>query len=388
MRNLERRIKYLRASKFFNEVSSELRTQVAEVIQEARFPAADIIFREGEFGDAVYLIVEGRVVILKEDVKVLYLEKGDWVGEMALLDDEPRSATIAADTDVLTLKLLRKDFDKVLGSYPEVRRALYRILVKKIRLDLDKQVKAIQAQEQVKQDIRRASEVQDAMLPSGTLTQEELRLTGTCIPAATVGGDYYEHVPLDNNRVALFLGDVTGHGFYCGLIVAMAKSCLLTQLDNDPSPDAVMTALNRIIYPFGPEWIFMTGCYILVNRETKTLSYLNAGQNHPLLYRQLTGELIRLNTTSYPIGVLPDIEHNVFEESWEPGDWLLMHSDGIVEAENEHRDQFGDDRLKSCLMAHINHSPVEVKKAIFNEVTEFMGEGPQKDDMTVVVVKL
>jgi sigma-B regulation protein RsbU (phosphoserine phosphatase) len=184
------------------------------------------------------------------------------------------------------------------------------------------------------------------MLPSGTLTQEELRLTGTCIPAATVGGDYYEHVPLDNNRVALFLGDVTGHGFYCGLIVAMAKSCLLTQLDNDPSPDAVMTALNRIIYPFGPEWIFMTGCYILVNRETKTLSYLNAGQNHPLLYRQLTGELIRLNTTSYPIGVLPDIEHNVFEESWEPGDWLLMHSDGIVEAENEHRDQFGDDRVR------------------------------------------
>lgn len=68
-------------------------------------------------------------MILKEDVKVLYLEKGDWVGEMALLDDEPRSATIAADTDVLTLKLLRRDFDKVLGSYPEVRRALYRILV-------------------------------------------------------------------------------------------------------------------------------------------------------------------------------------------------------------------------------------------------------------------
>ena len=135
-------------------------------------------------------------------------------------------------------------------------------------------------------------------------------------------------------------------------------------------------------------WLFMTGCYILVDRETKTLSYLNAGQNHPLLYRQLTGELIRLNTTSYPIGVLPDIEHNVFEESLEPGDWLLMYSDGIVEAENEHRDQFGDDRLKSCLMAHINHSPVEVKKAIFNEVTEFMGEGPQKDDMTVVVVKL
>lgn len=93
-------------------------------------------------------------------------------------------------------------------------------------------------------------------------------------------------------------------------------------------------------------WLFMTGCYILVDRETKTLSYLNAGQNHPLLYRQLTGELIRLNTTSYPIGVLPDIEHNVFEESWEPGDWLLMHSDGIVEAENEHRDQFGDDRVR------------------------------------------
>ena len=60
----------------------------------------------------------------------------------------------------------------------------------------------------------------------------------------------------------------------------------------------------------------------------------------------------------------------------------------IVEAENEHRDQFGDDRLKSCLMVHINNSPVEVKQAIFNEVSEFMGEGPQKDDMTIVVIKL
>ena len=97
-------------------------------------------------------------------------------------------------------------------------------------------------------------------------------------------------------------------------------------------------------------------------------------QNHPLLCRQRTGELNRLNTTSYPIGVFPDIEHNVFEERRDPGDWRLMYSDGIVEAENEHRDQFGDDRLKSCLMAHINHSPVEVKKAIFNEVSEFMGK--------------
>lgn len=100
---------------------------------------------------------------------------------------------------------------------------------------------------------------------------------------------------------------------------------MVTQLDNDPSPDAVMTALNRIIYPSGPEWIFMTGCYILVNQQNKTLSYLNAGQNPPLLYKHRSDTLVPLNTTSYPIGVLPDIEHEVFEESWEHGDQLFMY---------------------------------------------------------------
>jgi phosphoserine phosphatase RsbU/P len=265
------------------------------------------------------------VVILKDEIEVLRLQSGEWVGEMALLDDEPRSATIVADNDVLVLKLSRRDFEKVLQLYPEVMLGLYFILVKKIRMDLDQQVKAIRAQEQVKQDVRRASEIQNAMFPSGALTLNDMQIAGTCVPAATVGGDYYDHISLYEDRVALFMGDVSGHGFCCGLIVAMAKSCMVTQLDNDPSPDAVMTALNRIIYPSGPEWIFMTGCYILVNQQNKTLSYLNAGQNPPLLYKHRSDTLVPLNTTSYPIGVLPDIEHEVFEESWEHGDQLFMY---------------------------------------------------------------
>ena len=91
------------------------------------------------------------MVILKDEIEVLRLQSGERVGEMALLDDEPRSATIVADNDVLVLKLSRRDFEKVLQLYPEVMLGLYFILVKKIRMDLDQQVKAVRAQEQVKQ---------------------------------------------------------------------------------------------------------------------------------------------------------------------------------------------------------------------------------------------
>ncbi|MBT5876905.1 MAG: SpoIIE family protein phosphatase [Candidatus Latescibacteria bacterium] len=388
MLTLSQKAGILKDTELFAEMDSESLNQIAEALENVSYERDDVIMREGEPGDALYAVVEGEVILLKEEIHVLTLGKGAVVGEMALLDGKPRSATIVAGTDVVTLRLTRSDFERLVFKSRAMMEGMNRLLTNKLRYDLDVHVDTIRKQEQFNQDIKRAREVQQAMLPQSDYAKGALAITGYCMPADSVGGDYYDYLEVSDDAVALFIGDVTGHGFYSGLIVAVAKSCIVTRVATDPSVESVVRAMNRVVHEVGADWMFMTACYALLNLRDKTFVYGNSGHNSPYHYHMSTGKLAELSATDPPLGIFDETTCAPRTAHWEHGDTLIFYSDGVVEAENEIGDLMGEARLESCIHRCVHLSAMEIKQAILAEVDAFTGGTRQKDDVTLMIARL
>ena len=246
----------------------------------------------------------------------------------------------------------------------------------------------IKADERLKQDIQRAYEIQRSMLPQEDLTHAGMRFTGYCRPAENVGGDYYDYFALPDGRVGLLICDVTGHGFDASLIMAMARSCRSTQTRVDPGVSQVMDALNRIVQGTGPDWLFMTACYLLIDPAARRYTYVNAGHHFPLHYDADTRTAEPLESTCPLLGIDARMTFESVERTWKPGDALVLFSDGIVEAENAAGEIFGEDRLHALVEAHGHRQPADLKQRIIDAVETFSQGVPFQDDVTLLVAGL
>ncbi len=383
------RIAFLKTTELLTGAPGNLLGQVGEHMEEVEAGAGTTFFREGDPGDVVYLVVEGALSIEREGIQLVTRGKGECVGEFALIDEGPRSASAIAATDVRVLKWEREDFQAALLQSPEVASGIFKILIGKLREDVAIQVEAGLEQERLRQDFKRAHEIQMGMLPEGDLSTEQIEISGYCQPAADVGGDYYDYLLLEDDKLGIILGDVTDHGFYSGLFVAMAKSCLHTQTTIDYAPEKVMEAMNRTVSLSMKSGMLMTCCYALIDTRRQTLSYTNAGHNYPYHYSQSADKLEPLVATDLLLGV-PGFEaskYNQQERPWETGDLLLLYSDGIVEAEDAGGEMFEEERLQEILLENRDSAPAQIKEAVLQALSRHTRDMAQSDDVTLVVAK-
>ena len=230
------------------------------------------------------------------------------------------------------------------------------------------------------------------MLPTSDLTTRYVGVSGCCRPAAHVGVDYFDYLTLgdDENKVGIIVADVMGHGFYAGLLAAMAKSCLHTQVTIDDSPGAVMEAMNRTVFHSVQTGLLMSCCYLVVDPERRKLTYTNAGHPYPFHYSAARGRLERLASTDTVLGFpgFEDLRFRTGERDWGKGDELVLFTDGVIEAENVNEEMFGEDRLGGLILEGRDRSPSLAKERIlevlFEHTRDKEGEG---DDITLVVAK-
>jgi CRP-like cAMP-binding protein len=363
-------IELLRGADLLAGLTDDLLEEIASSMERITYGTGDIVFNKGEHGDAVYLVEEGKLRLESDGVPFLVCDEGEWVGEVALIDSGPRSATAVAHTELSLLRWGRENFHAMVSKRPDVAVGILRILAAKLRSSTDVQVDLILEQERITQDLKRAREIQMGMLPSGDMKQPELELSGYCRPAAEVG-------------------DVTGHGFYAGLFVAMAKSCLNTQVRLDYEPSMVMQAMGRTLHIAIQRSLLMTCCYVVFDPASANLRYSNAGHIHPYHFRKRSGGLERLEAEDPLLGV-QDLYGWEFTErcrGWEPGDVLVMYSDGLTEARNLEGEMFDHPRLEECILAHSGKSAAEIKEAVIAALADHCGPASYGDDVTVVVAR-
>ncbi len=252
--------------------------------------------------------------------------------------------------------------------------------------DLAPHVKRIIERERVKAEIDAANRIQAALLPLDMPHFAGASVASHYRAATEIGGDYFDFLPQRGGEIGIAFGDVSGHGLTSGIVMAMAKSALLVQLDHDPSPRAVMNVLNEIVIKTAPKRILMTFFFGLLDPRSQSLRFSSAGHLDPYVYRGRPKRLEPLSSWGFPLGVRrrePFREHTV---EFSAGDRLILYSDGLIEAVDDDGEPFGFDRFEKTLMENGHLTADDIKKALLTSIRKFTRNRPPEDDQTLVVV--
>ena len=238
----------------------------------------------------------------------------------------------------------------------------------------------------LKGELEVAREIQLAMLPSGTYSVGDIDICGITRPANTVGGDFYDVLTLHDGRIIVTLGDVAGKGSPAALLMALLLAVLRTLVDEELDAPALVERLNVQICRHSPSSRFITLFYAVYAPSTGSLTYVNAGQNPPLLRRR-DGRFERLNSTGVALGMF---EHSVYaavETIVEPGEMLVLYSDGITEAEDPAGQPFEETGLEMVVERHAEAGPAELGVQVLKAVEMHAKDSRFVDDLTILLLK-
>ncbi len=249
----------------------------------------------------------------------------------------------------------------------------------------------------LEEELRIAREIQMSLLPQGPLEMRGLSITAVCVPAREVGGDYYDFLPLDDHRFGLLIADVSGKGTSAALYMAELKGLILSLSLIHTSPRELMIAANRIIANNLDARSFITMTYAVIDTRARTMTYARAGHT-PLMYVPARGAGDRRAQALVPDGLVLGLKidggetfERLLEEQTihlETGDVCVLFTDGISEAMNVADDCFGEARLGRILEDHAGLPSDELRERILREIAAFVGDAPQHDDMTMILLKV
>jgi hypothetical protein len=239
----------------------------------------------------------------------------------------------------------------------------------------------------LKNDLEIARDIQQAMLPSGLYSSGGLEAFGITRAANTVGGDFYDILPRPDGRVVIALGDVAGKGSPAALLMAILLAMLRTLLDEGLDAEPLINRLNVQISRHAPSSRFITLQFVSLDPATGDLVAVNAG-HLPTLIRRRNGEFDRLSEGGIALGMFDNSQYSAQRARLEPGDLLVLYSDGITEAESPSGEPFDEDGLISLISAHAgNPSLVGIGKAVVKAVEHHAQDVRFADDLTVLLAR-
>ncbi len=242
----------------------------------------------------------------------------------------------------------------------------------------------------MREELEDARAIQLAMLPSSAPELGWLDLQGMSLPATEVGGDYYDFLTVDPNRVAVVVGDVAGHGVASGLLLSGVRAGLHLLRADLAVPLAVVERLNLLVRDSGVSRLFMSLVVALFDHEAGTVLVVTAGHPPALRFRAASGQVTVLMASSPPLGTRLPPNFPQQQESLEPGDLWLFVTDGLLEATDPRGRPFGEQRLidQFTAAARRDPRPREVEQALLADLAIYRGEAELQDDLTVVVVRI
>lgn len=234
-----------------------------------------------------------------------------------------------------------------------------------------------------------AQKIQEHLLPKAAPSLPGYEIAGVLYPADFAAGDYYDFLPNDGNRVDLVIGDVTGHGFSSAIIMSLTQVLLRLLVEAHEEIPQVLRHANSVLSRATGEYHFVT--LILGRLDARRREFLYASAGHPPAYLlDRNGQLkARLESTSHPLGMFPDIGFPTADVvSLAPGDTLVLVTDGIEEARNAGGEYFGRDRLVEVVRRSRREPASQIAETLCRSAREFTGQTTSDDDTTVVVVRV
>jgi sigma-B regulation protein RsbU (phosphoserine phosphatase) len=388
---------------------------MAVSLQETRYSAGAVLFREGDYGDRFYIVLDGCIAIVKalgsDDERLLGRRgAGEFVGEMSLLSqDGLRTASVRVEADARVLELTRADFDVLLHRYPLLAYEMLRVLSVRLReshdtairdlheknarlsqayADLQSAQARIIEQETLERELRLARETQESMLPRALPRLDGFDMGARMVAARVVGGDFYDLFPLSPHRLGVVIGDVSGKGMPAALFMALVSSLLRAEAQRgDTSPEQALRIVNRHLLSRDARSMFVTVLYGVLCRETREFAFVRAGHEMPLLLdadgRLLTPEMGR----GHPLGLFPNPMLDIQAVQLPLGGMLLLYTDGVNEAMDAHSQLFGLERIVAAVRGARDASAQQLCDQLVQAVITYRGLAAQADDITLVAVR-
>lgn len=397
-----------------------------------RAGAGDVLIRQGELGDTAYLILDGEFEVVTEtalgQVAVATLGPQEIVGEGAVFSHGPRSATVRALTPARVLSLRASDLQAVLTQHPAAALRLLGALGRRVaalnrplsmltlaaqalEAEVDvaslstllseaettgpfaqsfrKLVLELEAKHSRRQEMLVAARLQQSILPRPLDFQRRkapFRVAALMRPSRDIGGDFYDFFFSEDDARAFFIvADVSGKGVPAALFMAVSRTLLRATVLAAPSLELAVARANTQLEGDNPECLFVTVFIAELNIATAELRYVNAGHNDGFLVRS-DGGLHLLPRTAPALGLMPEAKFRSGVVVLEPGDRLVLVTDGVTEAFSASEEEFGETRLAELLPSHAGGAPEEVVAAVDRAVTTFAKGCLQSDDLTCLTL--
>jgi sigma-B regulation protein RsbU (phosphoserine phosphatase) len=241
--------------------------------------------------------------------------------------------------------------------------------------------------ERVEKEMQIAGEIQQRLLPKEIVAIPRYDVAGVAHPCAAVGGDFYDVIPLGDTKFAFVMADVTGKGIPAALMVSTLHASLRAYIQMNTNLAELAEKLNNLVYQNSPSDRFITFFVMILDCAEHTVTYVNAGHNFPYLFRSQSKEVVELQASGLPLGMLDNMQYTSAKVSLDREDVLMLYTDGVTEAMNRSKDQYGEDRLKETVRKALERHPRQIKDEVLDDVKKFIGQEPPSDDLTLLILK-
>jgi serine phosphatase RsbU (regulator of sigma subunit) len=285
--------------------------------------------------------------------------------------------------------LVEKETRHGVTNFNDLDKLLLDAVTRQVQASIENQFLNSQAieKEKMEQELNVAASIQQRILPTALPKIEGFDLAGINIPSKEVGGDYYNCIDLGNGKIALIIADVAGKGIGAALLVSTLDASLYSYLQFDIPLTDMADRLNKLIYKSSPADKYITFFIAVLDSKTGELDIVNAGHN-PIFLLRTDGKLEKIDAGGVGLGMFDfGIPFAGQKSVMNQGDKLFLYTDGIPEAMNEKEEEYSDEKMINFFVEHSNKSSEDFINAMVSDVKDYVGNTPQSDDITALILK-
>lgn len=387
---------------------------LASSLRERTLETDELLFAEDDLGNELFLMIVGQVEVLRAigtpDQRLLgLLGPGEFIGERSLFGvDQRRSATVRATTPCQLLEIGRDDLHALIRRNPALVMTMLRIVSERLAAahtgairDLQErnqrlhqayaELQAAQVQliekERIEHELQVAYDIQMSILPRRMPVVPNFSFAARILPARSVGGDFFDFIPLHNNAIGIAIGDVTDKGVPAAIFMAQARALLRAEASRAASPRETLERVNRHLLLMNDAGLFVTLIYGILDVDSGCFQYARAGHELPLLAPAHGDVCCAPWMQGMALGIVAEPPLDEQTLTLAPGDSLLLYTDGATEAHDAQLTEFGVKRLAAVLDRYRSEPADMLCERLLTTVVEFQAPAPQHDDITLVVMQ-
>lgn len=343
----------------------------------------DVVTLGADCDDGMYIILEGTTDVLDGKGTVINtLSVGDFIGELGLINDDKRGATVRATTDVICANISKALFEEIASKNRKIYGTFMNMLYTKT-------TKLVTEQARIKSELSVATRIQaecleDDFTPFNAL--EQVKLNAAMRPAKEVGGDFYDMFMIDDTHMCFLIADVSGKGVPAAIFMSMAKTHIKNYATLGlPLAEVAERSNNQLCYK-NETGMFVTAFICVLDLETNDVTFINAGHNKPFILDKEGNFKMIDAKANLVFGMMEGVPYREQHFTLAKGDCIYMYTDGVTEALNPSQEFFGDDRLREVLNKHMDEAAdaEAFVEAMYEEVDLFADGEMQADDITMV----